>query len=304
MALLQARRAALIAALVATVGLALAVPASATFPGANGSLVVMHYAGVGVAQRNALDLVNPRTRRRRTAQYCALLTQCQISSPRISPDGRRIAYISPNFPGRLILLTISGVEVGRIPGRFTLSPDLAWLPGARGLLVSAIQGDNAAIYRADQTKLLGRFPGLALDASELDVSNRGSVVSRTSPNDADFDDWEILTSRGRTTIISQRRVGEINDLSWSPSGKLLAAATLRGVFIVRLNGSPIRRLTKGGADLVAWSPDGRRVAYSAKRDLNVVNANGKRRRHLLRLGQRGSTPAGFDSIDWQPRPSK
>ena len=85
------------------------------------------------------------------------------------------------------------------------------------------------------------------------------------------------------------------DPAWSPDGRFVAFASSRlggGIYVVRQDGSGLRRLIPGAVSDVVWSPDGRRLAYLGRGGLYVASANGDGRSRIL--GRRYSSPA------WSP----
>jgi dipeptidyl aminopeptidase/acylaminoacyl peptidase len=58
--------------------------------------------------------------------------------------------------------------------------------------------------------------------------------------------------------------GHVRALTWSPAGKWLAFTTDESLYLVRPDGTGLRRVVSGGfgtAPAVQWSPDGSRIAY-------------------------------------------
>jgi Tol biopolymer transport system component len=88
--------------------------------------------------------------------------------------------------------------------------------------------------------------------------------------------------------------------AWSPDGRLIAFASNRdggGIFVVRPDGTGIRRITGTKSKAPEWSPDGKELAFEASDGLRLVSINGERERLLVRVastGERGLSPA------WSP----
>jgi dipeptidyl aminopeptidase/acylaminoacyl peptidase len=58
--------------------------------------------------------------------------------------------------------------------------------------------------------------------------------------------------------------GHVRALTWSPDGEWLAFTTDGSLYVVRPDGTGLRRVVSGGfatAPAVQWSPDGSRIAY-------------------------------------------
>ena len=75
------------------------------------------------------------------------------------------------------------------------------------------------------------------------------------------------------------------DPAWAPDGRLIAFASSReggGIYVVRPDGTGLRRLFGGGATDVAWSPDGRRLAYVGADGLYLVAMDGGSPRRISR----------------------
>jgi Tol biopolymer transport system component len=164
-------------------------------------------------------------------------------APTISPDGRRLAFISSrDFYSVSIDVFIGDLETGEIIRKITktlVDPHFeslqfinsagAWSPdGARFALAGIADGR----------------PIISL----IDVE-----------------------SGERDRDIRFPQLGEIYTPAWSPDGRLMAFSAIQGglsdIFLYDLETDDLRRLTNDPfADLhPAWSPDGRRLAFSSDR---------------------------------------
>ncbi len=162
-------------------------------------------------------------------------------SPVLSPDGRRVAFLSER--GLLSVdLYVAEVETGRILRKLTdtavdphfssiqfISSAGSWHPAGRELVIGAVRA--------------GR-PVLAI----LDAE-RGRLVRE----------------------IPFPRLGEILTPAWSPDGRFIAFSATAGgfadLFLYDLETSTLKQLTNDPfADLQpAWAPDGRRLAFVTDR---------------------------------------
>jgi Tol biopolymer transport system component len=91
--------------------------------------------------------------------------------------------------------------------------------------------------------------------------------------------------------------------SWSPTGQRLAFTRGPDVYLMGVGGHSSRRLTRRGGVLPAWSPDGRWIAYC------VEGGNGFELPHyaVYRVRTGGGRRARVVRVacapDWQPRPT-
>jgi Tol biopolymer transport system component len=300
----------------------------ASFPGRNG-VIVYGWIGEGTHRagptHTSIRAVAPRTGRVRVLRDCPLIhggpvpyARCIVSSPSVSPDGRRVAFPTVRvivrdpapweFQHGLAMTASDGTDLEE---HRTAHPygSLAWSPGGDRLLLDRqlVPGSSAgsAIFLA------------SLDGTELgqvtpewtgapDWSSTGRIAFVTTSIAADcaprcFDIW--TTRRGETARRLTYRGG--TSPSWSPHGSKLAFVRSVGereeVFTVRRDGRGLRRLTHRGGYSPSWSPDGNWIAFIRNGDLYVVRTNGRGVRRLV-AGMRefGEGPQ-VTSLDWQAR---
>jgi dipeptidyl aminopeptidase/acylaminoacyl peptidase len=69
---------------------------------------------------------------------------------------------------------------------------------------------------------------------------------------------------GRRVVLDEEvsASGHMRGLTWAPDGERLAFATDNSIYVVRLDGTGLKRVVSGGfAPAMQWSPDGSRIAY-------------------------------------------
>jgi Tol biopolymer transport system component len=304
---------------------AVAGSAWGSFPGRNGA-IVYGWSGEGSYRggpsATSIRAVDPRTGRVRVLRDCPLRydagvpnTDCQVTAPRYSPDGLRIAFPSarhlPGFTGSAQpgLTTMAsdgtGLEVHDTEQRYW---GLAWAPAGDRFLLVRQPGPFSpnAIFLAslDGTELSQVTPE---PTQHPDWSSRGQIAFTRSadpcPGPPGCDDIYVTRLGGTERRLTYR--GGYSP-SWSPHGKKLAfvrsVKDSRGeIFLVGRDGRGVRRLTYRGGYSPVWSPDGKWIAFTRNGDLHVVRTNGRGLRRLV--------DAPFEelvgvSLDWQALPRR
>lgn len=218
-------------------------------------------------------------------------------APTWSPDGRVIASFGA---GGVVIRGLDGSVLRRIavPVEGYLE-ELEWSPDGRWLsyLVEHCSYEDPRGYvippcgdlwvvRTDGTggrRLLDRAVDL-LDGGRSYAWSPGGgrLVYEALASGPSFLGVVDLSTGQRGVIAGTARAV---DPSWSPS-VTIAFARGRDLFVVRADGSRLRRLARAGAvSRPTWSPDRRRVAYlSAERGnrwgVRVVRADGRSRRRI------------------------
>ncbi len=98
----------------------------------------------------------------------------------------------------------------------------------------------------------------------------------------------------RTDGSDLRRLRGGLDPAWSPDGRLIAFTGTDGIWVMRPNGRGARRVLSGDASQPAWSPNGARLAFTWELDIWLVKADGTGLRHLATGKAVDQTPA------WSP----
>jgi dipeptidyl aminopeptidase/acylaminoacyl peptidase len=197
------------------------------------------------------------------------------SSPRWSPDGRSIAFLSSrgadDEADQLWLLPRAGGEAERVSAFKGGVADYAWSPdGAR--LVLAVVDPDPERERGETGK--GKAPPpIVIDRLYFKEDVTGYVTHQRT---------HLYVLELATRKTEQITAGDTDELKpvWSPDGRSIAFLSKRGadadrtssweVYVVEARpGSEPRQLTRfegavnnpDGEDRIAWSPDGSRVAF-------------------------------------------
>ncbi|MGZ8717037.1 MAG: TolB family protein, partial [Gaiellaceae bacterium] len=212
-----------------------------------------------------------------------------VGDPRISPDGRRVAYVvattdreSSEYRSAIWVAPLDGSEE---PSRFTAgekrdgSP--RWSPDGRWLAFISNRGDEKAqaqIYvipaQGGEARKLTDLKESAADLVWSPSSTRLAFTSRV--RDEAYEEEE---DRRRKPRRFTRLLQKLDNVGWTGDRRT-------HVFVVDLEGGEARQLTEGDCEdgAPAWSPDGKRIVFGAHRGerwdteliarLYVVDADG------------------------------
>ncbi|AUX45350.1 hypothetical protein SOCE26_068320 [Sorangium cellulosum] len=178
------------------------------------------------------------------------------ASPRFSPDGTRIAFLSDRGggPAQLYVLRIDGGEAKRVTDLKSGAGVPAWSPDGRAIAFSAtVEPDSPPDAPRVVTRALYKSDG---EGFVLDRPTHLFVVP------ADGEEARQITD------------GDANESSpaWSPDGRLLAFSRTRtgprdahrsDIWVATPSGEGLRQVTRRCpmASSPSWSPDGRTIAF-------------------------------------------
>jgi TolB protein len=224
-----------------------------------------------------------------------------VLSPRISPDGSRVAYTQIGKRG--VDIGMYSLELGR-PVTFPNFPGTnstaAWSPDGTRLAFSSSMRGDPEIFVADPTgsnpKRLTSYKGS--DVSPVWNPKTGTEIAFVSGRTG-LPQIYIMASDG-TNVQRMTDGGYAVSPSWSPNGQFLTFAWRRNygpgapggqdIYVMDIASKQWVQLTHdtGVNDYPSWSPDGRHIVYESARggktQIWTMLADGTQQRQLTSTG--------------------
>jgi len=327
--------------IVAAIGVAAAVaaaPAQATFPGANGKLVVQRPAG---DQFDLYTLSPDGSEERRI-----LGTRRYEEQAKWSPDGQRLAFASSppaGFPTEVWTVDALGGNAQRVTAFGSVSTAPSWAPAGDRLAFFTLKDFKPP--SPDRPPPPAEIYSIGTDGSDPRRLTRDRRIQTDPVYSPDgqtiaYDQWRAVKGRPgvydmalmlsdadgsnprRLTRFSARR--DTFNASWSPDGGLIAFEVTgrhrpgdkdlqSDLAVIRLDGTGERRLTSTRSleTSPVWSPDGTQIAFTGDRHQRKGRRERNGRRFELYVMQADGSGirrlthnrVADASPDWQPLPS-
>ena len=221
--------------------------------------------------------------------------------PRMSSDGKKIAYTSYKEGGTMLYLRdLASGTVRRLSGRSGMNSGVSWAPGNHKIALTRSHQGNPDIYLMGlDGKILKRLTtywGIDVSPSFSPDGNKIAFVSNRSGSPQIYV-LDLVT--GKEERISFN--GKYNTSpSWSFLNRIAFVSQIDGnldIYSMAPNGGQLRRLTEnhGKNEDPCWSPDGRYILFSSKRTgaykLYIMNANGQNQRKITSFAGNHTAPS-------------
>ena len=223
-------------------------------------------------------------------------------SPRISPDGSRLAFSSLTKTGWEIMMY--SVDLNRLVsfphmGGTNLSP--AWSPDGLKLAFSSSRGGSPEIYIADANgaNLRSMTANKGPDVSPIWNRKTGAQIAYVSGATGLPQVYTMETDGTNQQRMTDQ--GYAVSPSWAPNGQFLVLAWERkygpgdpgalDLYLMDIASKQWVQLTHDGGrnDSPSWSPDGRHIVFqssrSGKEEIWMMLANGDKLRQLTFTGR-------------------
>jgi Tol biopolymer transport system component len=213
------------------------------------------------------------------------------TSPAVSPDGRRIAYVQESRDNDLVEIMLDGS--GTRPFLTTARAERSgfWLPGGRELVYISNANGPFQLWSRNTEEQRSR-PLLSSGNDGLSVGRLDRVVPAPDGERFAVELWgpehtiRIMRRSGGRAVRIDAENQDHHSPSWSPDGNWIAYARVRPeaqlMKVPAGGGAPVaisKANVQGGPTQVAWSPAGDWIAWNAGA-LTVYSPDGKKQKKL------------------------
>lgn len=230
-------------------------------------------------------------------------------SPRVSPDGSRVAFSEltrDGFQIKMFSMLLNRTVSFPTAGGSNISP--SWSPSGQQLAFSSSRGGRNDIWVSDpQGAMARRLTSFGLDSSPTWNPKTGAQIGFISGR-TNLPQLYIMDADG-SGVTRMTDGGYASSPSWSPNGQFIAFAWDRkygpgapggqDIYVMEVATKRWIQLTHdiGRCDFPTWSPDGRHIAFSNSPDGRAIHT---RIMSMLADGtdRKALTGPGADMPNW------
>jgi TolB protein len=231
-------------------------------------------------------------------------------APAISPDGKRIAFMSTQEGNpEIYVMNIDGTNQQRLTNTPAYDSHPDWSPDGTKIAFISERDGNREIYvmNADGTNVQ-RLTEDPADDLRPDWSPDGDQILFNSMRNGNYDIFVMDVDGSNLRQLTDNPKWEMFP-QWSPNGTRIAYTLHtprqrdQEIYVMNADGSDERQLTDNAAasENPIWSPDGSQIAFQSDRDGNfeiyVIDVNGTEQ-DLGGLGRLTNDPAGDYWPSW------
>ena len=187
-------------------------------------------------------------------------------SPAMSPDGRRIAF-ARNVGGSeydVYVMNADGNGVRRLTDSPGPDEQPSWLPDGR-LAFRSVRDGIGSIYVLDPAAPERGAERLLEETSSADWAPSGKAIVFAAAHPFGFDVWLTDPEGKHRWNLTSTFHEDAYSPEWSPDGTRLAFVTEQGIYVMRTDGTGLRRVVSAPHELaLAWSPSGESLAWPGR----------------------------------------
>jgi TolB protein len=235
------------------------------------------------------------------------LTHSETLDPSLSPDGKRMVYITV-VAGKeqLFAMNLDGSNPRQLTRDDAAHEDPAWSPDGKKIAFVLITGgieqiqlmnaDGSDVEPLTPKEMRTIHPNWSPDGTRVAYCTDDDLKP-PKKNDSDIYVIDVASKQAQKVI-----TGGVNTYPvWSPDGKRIAFRRMLGendseVFIANSDGSHPVNLTNNPAfdGWPSWSPDGKSIAFASNRNRNyeiyIMDSDGKNVRKVANTEGRATAP--------------